>query len=105
MNLTTVKAGSEAELTSARARVDNAVRRLTPELISQAYTAFLGYYKSFNSQMKRTSPELAQLANKYACDVLAYGPQPPPVESSLAKKMGFRHDDGLRIVKVSVPKK
>ncbi|EJD49804.1 DEAD-domain-containing protein [Auricularia subglabra TFB-10046 SS5] len=78
------------------AALDSAVDEATK---AKAYSAMLGLYASGNRFSGLKSPQVVEMANGYARDVLLWpGEKPPPVKKSTAGKMGLRGVPGLNLV-------
>ena len=99
LTLHTIPAGSSDEIADATNKVNQAMDRLPDDAKSQAYGAWLGYYKAFLKSMKWSPADLVQNANAFARDVLRYGPEPPGMLAKTIGKMGLKGVPGLRIVK------
>jgi len=90
---------SSAELDTLRSKVNKAMDQVPEEAKSQAYGAWLGYYKAYLKSIRWSASELVQAANHYSSDVLRYGSTPPGLLAKTVGKMGLKGTPGLRIVK------
>ena len=84
--------------TSAADKITNALQSVDPKSKQKAYSAYLGYMKTFTKKMQLDNTGLVKLANKFAlegmlCDEL------PEMERRTVGKMGLKGVPGIRIAK------
>ena len=84
--------------TSAANKITNALQSVDPKSKQKAYSAYLGFMKTFTKKMQLDSIGLVKLANKFAlegmlCDEL------PEMERKTVGKMGLKGVPGIRIAK------
>lgn len=83
---------ADSERTS-RAVADSC-NHVSDEIKRKAYSAWMGFNKTFMKQLRMTPEGLVQMANDYA---EAMGcPEPPPMEKSTVGKMGLKGVKGIR---------
>ena len=79
--------------TNSRAVADSCTH-VPEEVKRKAYSAWMGFNKTFMKQLRMTPEGLVQMANDYA---EAMGcPEPPPMEKSTVGKMGMKGVKGIR---------
>lgn len=91
--------GSEAEIKAVTPQIARAMDQVDRKSKAQAYSAWLGYYKTSLKSIKWTPTQLVEHANAYSSDVLRYGPKPPGLLAKTVGKMGLKGVKGLNIVK------
>ena len=90
--------------TSAADKITNALQSVDPKSKQKAYSAYLGFMKTFTKKMQLDSIGLVKLANKFAlegmlCDEL------PEMERKTIGKMGLKGVPGIRIAKPDTVRK
>lgn len=90
---------STSELDNLRSKINKAMDQVPEEAKSQAYGAWLGYYKAYLKSIRWSASDLVQAANYYSSVVLRYGSTPPGLLAKTVGKMGLKGTPGLRIVK------
>lgn len=91
--------GSEAEIKAVTPQIARAMDQVDRKSKAQAYSAWLGYYKTSLKSIKWTPTQLVEHANAYSSDVLRYGPKHPGLLAKTVGKMGLKGVKGLNIVK------
>lgn len=84
--------------TNAADKITNALQSIDPKSKQKAYSAYLGFMKTFTKKMQMDNTGLVKLANKFAlegmlCDEL------PEMERKTVGKMGLKGVPGIRIAK------
>ncbi|KAG6879437.1 hypothetical protein C0992_002703 [Termitomyces sp. T32_za158] len=89
-----------ADLSKERAEVSRALSSVDPERKSQAYRAWLGYYKTHLKMMKWTREELVCRANNFVRQALGWqGEDLPAIDPKTVGKMQLKGVPGLNIVR------
>ena len=80
--------------------IDVALQSIDQSMKAQAYSAWLGYYASWQKKMQVTPKQLVEMANVYVMEILRYkGDKPPPILAKTVGMMGLKGVPGLNIVK------
>mmetsp|Transcript_2024 Transcript_2024/g.4879 ORF Transcript_2024/g.4879 Transcript_2024/m.4879 type:complete len:572 (+) Transcript_2024:63-1778(+) len=87
-------------LTSKQQVPPDLSRAVDIKVMAQAYSAWLGYYRGKQKDMRKNSAEVVQEANRFARSIGAIGQDglPPPITKKTVGKMGLKGVHGLNVV-------
>ncbi|KAH9479672.1 DEAD-box ATP-dependent RNA helicase 26 [Psilocybe cubensis] len=82
----------------SRTSISHALAQISPEIKSQAYRAFLGFYNSYTKSLRMSKEALVQWANHYAFNSLGWPARdgPPGIDPRTLGKMGLRGVKGVK---------